>query len=588
MPRTVTLSSYRELVGRYLGPQTRIVVAMSGCLITATGLQLAAPLVVGRLIDQAEAGVSDTVLVRTAVLFLVLALLAQAVALLAALFSERVAWQATNALRLDLTRHLLRLGPGFHGRHPAGALIERVDGDVSLLNSLLSSVATELFSSALLLFGLIAVLFALDGWLGLCFGGLVALTTVLLESIRRRSVPPEERSREHSARFFGFVGEILAATEDLRPNGGGPYVLERLRRLWADWFPTYVKAELGAYRVWIVALIAFGVGDGIAYGFGAGLYLSHVLTLGQVYVVVAYAALVASPLGTIRERLVELQGADAAIWRIGELLEVEPAVVGGGGPVPEGPLGVRFDSVYFAYPDSETCVSGGQVHALRGVSFQVAPGRRLGVIGRSGSGKTTLARLLVRLYDPQAGAVRLEGLSLPSLSLASLRSRVRYVTQDVQIFSASLRDNLTLFADRADDYYLISLLASLGLDGWLREQPAGLDTLIGPGLMSAGEAQLIAFARAFDQDPGLVILDEASSQLDPATEAVLEAAATRLLFGRTGIVIAHRPATLERMDDILVLEHGRVVEAGERERLTADPHSLYQSFRRGGFGDVLA
>lgn len=587
MQRGVAVSSYRELLGRYLGPQSTTVVWMSGCLIAATGLQLTGPLIAGRLIDQAEAGAPQAVLASTAVLFLVLTLLAQVMVLLAALFSERVAWQATNALRLDLTGHLLRLGPGFHGRHPPGELIERVDGDVSLLNTLLSAVAVELLGSALLLLGLTGVLFTLDGWLGLAFGGFVVVTAVLLEGIRRRSVPPEERSREHSARFFGFVGEALSATEDLRPNGGGPYVLERLGQLWAHWLPVYVRAEISAYGVWIVALIALGVGDGIAYGFGAGLYLNHTLTLGQVYVVIAYAALVASPLGTIRQRLVELQGADAAIMRIGELLAVEQAVVGAGAHLPDGALSVTFRGVRFTYPDENRGDDGARPRALEDVSFQLTPGRRLGLIGRTGSGKTTLARLLVRLYDPQVGEVELAGHNLRSFSLESLRSRVRYVTQDVQIFTASVRDNITIFAESADDSALLALLESLGLGRWLDQLPAGLDTQIGPGTLSAGEAQLIAFARAFAQDPGIVILDEASSRLDPATEAVLEAAIDRLLYGRTGIVIAHRPTTLERMDDILVLGQGRVLEFGAREALAADSASLYSGFHRQGFGEVL-
>lgn len=582
----VSLSSYRELLSRYLRPQSGTVAWMGCFLLAATGLQVTGPLIAGRFIDAAQSGAADPILLQTAGLFLIVTLLSEGLSLLASVFSERVAWQATNGLRLDVTAHLLRLGPGFHSRHRPGELIERVDGDVTHLSTLLSAVAIDLLGSALLLLGLIAALFSLDGWLGLSFGGFVIVTAVLLEGIRRRSIPLQEQSREHSAMLFGFLGEALSATEDVRASGGGPYVLRRLRTLRSNWLPVYARAEIGAYGVWIAALAASGVGDGIAYGFSAGLYLGHALTLGQVYAVVAYAALVARPLGTIRQRLAELQGADAAILRVRELLAAKPTVVDGTARLPQGPPRIEFRGVRFAYQDSEGD-DGEDRYALENVSFRLEPERRLGVIGRTGSGKTTIARLLVRLYDPQEGCIEAGGADLRALSIADLRSRVRFVPQDVQIFAANLRDNITLFDAGADDAILLDILESLGLGPWLEQLPEGLDTQIGPESMSAGQAQLIAFARAFGPAPGVVILDEASSRMDPATESLLGEAVDRLLWQRTGIVIAHRPATLERMDDILVLERGRVLEFGAREQLARDPHSLYSAFRRQGFREVL-
>jgi ATP-binding cassette subfamily B protein len=199
------------------------------------------------------------------------------------------------------------------------------------------------------------------------------------------------------------------------------------------------------------------------------------------------------------------------------------------------------------------------------VSFAVEPGTVLGVVGRTGSGKSTIARLLLRLYDVTDGAVSLGDHDVRSLRLATLRESVGVVTQDVQLFEASLRDNLTLFADEADDAQLLSVLDELDLGAWYARLPDGLDTVIanvgsgGVGVgLSAGEAQLLAFARVFLRDPGLVILDEASSRLDPATERRIERAVDRLLQGRTGILIAHRLVTLERADAVLSLEHGRV------------------------------
>jgi ABC-type multidrug transport system fused ATPase/permease subunit len=220
----------------------------------------------------------------------------------------------------------------------------------------------------------------------------------------------------------------------------------------------------------------------------------------------------------------------------------------------------------------------------------------LGVLGRTGSGKTTLTRLLFRLYDVDAGAITLDGVDLRALPLGELRRHVGLVTQDVQLFAATVRDNLTLFANydparpNIGDDDIVAALETLGLGPWLRGLPAGLDSVLASGGkgLSAGEAQLLALARVFLRDPRLVVLDEASSRLDPATEGLLEQAIDRLLAGRTGIVIAHRLRTVQRADDILILEGGRVVEHGPRVALAADPDSRFAQLLQTGLEEVLA
>jgi ABC-type multidrug transport system fused ATPase/permease subunit len=232
---------------------------------------------------------------------------------------------------------------------------------------------------------------------------------------------------------------------------------------------------------------------------------------------------------------------------------------------------------------------------LHGVAFRLEPGEILGLLGRTGSGKTTVTRLLFRLYDPDAGAITLgsqgRATDLRRLTLASLHERVGIVTQDVQIFRASVRDNLTFFErSHVPDSEIVALLEEIGLGPWLRGLPRGLDTELesgGTGL-SAGEAQLLAFARVFLKNPGLVVLDEASSRLDPATEQLIERAVDRLLRGRTAIIVAHRLSTVQRADKILILDGGRVVEAGPREALAADPDSHFAGLLRTGMEEVLA
>jgi ATP-binding cassette subfamily B protein len=224
------------------------------------------------------------------------------------------------------------------------------------------------------------------------------------------------------------------------------------------------------------------------------------------------------------------------------------------------------------------------------ISLRLAPGRVLGLLGRTGSGKTTIARLLLRLYDPTGGEVRLGGLPVREASLADLRRRVALVTQEVQLFQGTVRDNVTLFDPAIPDERIIAALAGLGLTAWYRALPAGLDTELasGSGGLSAGEAQLLAFVRVFLKDPGLVILDEASSRLDPATEALLEEAVGRLLAGRTAIIIAHRLATVARADEILILEGGRISEYGARAELASEPTSRFARLLHTGRGGAPA
>jgi ABC-type multidrug transport system fused ATPase/permease subunit len=233
--------------------------------------------------------------------------------------------------------------------------------------------------------------------------------------------------------------------------------------------------------------------------------------------------------------------------------------------------------VTFAYEDGGDPV-------VRDVSLRVAPGEVLGLLGRTGSGKTTLSRLVFRLHDVTAGVVRVGGLDVRDVRLADLRGRIGLVTQDVQLFAGTLRDNVTLFDRATTDEQLTAVFAALDLDEWLDELPEGLDTVLGAtgrGL-SAGESQLVALTRVFLTDPGLVVLDEASSRLDPHTERLLERAIVKLLRGRTGIVIAHRLDTVRQVDSILVLDAGTVAEHGRREDLAGDPESHFSRLLRAG------
>ena len=253
--------------------------------------------------------------------------------------------------------------------------------------------------------------------------------------------------------------------------------------------------------------------------------------------------------------------------------------------LPEGPLRLTFDHVTFSYDDE-----AGDETVLDDVTFDIAPGKVVGLLGRTGSGKSTIARLVTRLYEPQQGVVSVGGVPTWDVELENLRQRVAMVTQDVQLFRATIRDNLTFFDPSVSDERLLDVIHRLELDEWLASLPKGLDTMLesGSGGLSAGQAQLLAFTRVFLRDPGIVVLDEASSRLDPSTEALIETAVDHLLENRTAILIAHRLATVARADDIVILEDGRVIEQGDRMTLESDPDSVFAHLLVAGMEEALA
>lgn len=581
-------SEYRRLLGRYLAPQRGAVLFMAILLLGSTGLQIAAPQVIGRFLDAVQTRAELELLIRSAILFLALAAAQQAVKGLAAYWSERVAWTATNALRVDLVEHLLRLDLDFHKAHSPGELIERVDGDVNVLAGFFSNLVVDLLGSLLLLIGILAAVCAIDVRLGLALSLFALVALLLLGWIKSFGTRHRRRDREQSAGFYGYLGEVLTATEDLRASGAVPYTMWRFFQHLRGWLPVRRRANLWGQTVWVAALAVMAAGDALAYGLGGSLFQAGSISLGTVYMVIAYVAMLGAPIDSMRTQLQDLQQADAAIARVHELFDIRSRLENGHRELPAGPLAVDMRSVCFGYDDETGPGNGDQAAVIENLSLHLEAGRVLGLLGRTGSGKTTLARLLFRLYDPQQGEVCLGGVNLQQARLAPARARVGLVTQEVQLFEASLRDNLTFFAQEVDDGRLLAVLEALGLRPWLERLPAGLDTPISGSTLSAGEAQIVVLARVFFQDPGLVILDEASSHLDPASEALLERALDRLLAGRTAVIIAHRLATLDRADEILILDRGHVVERGPRAQLAADPGSRFAALRRVGLEEVLA
>ncbi|HEX5505300.1 MAG TPA: ABC transporter ATP-binding protein [Thermomicrobiales bacterium] len=570
-----SLNRYWRLLARYLRPEWPRMALLAVILCAVIGVQVVTPLVAARFIDEATTGGALRGLIALALATVALALVGQGAAVAETYVAENVSWAATNALRANLLAHLLRMDAAFHTAHTPGELIERVDGDVATLARFFSRFVVYVLGNGLLVLGVLGLLFGVDWRIGLGLSIFVALALGAMLRIRAVATPAWAAERQASAEFYGFLGEYLAGLEDIRSSGAGAFVLRRCAEVMRSWLAVWRVAGMWGYVLYAVGNL-FALGTVVALAISAVLFKAGALTIGVVYLVFQYTEVLRQPTEQLRTEVQDLQQADASIGRIEALLRATPRLADGpGAALPPGPLAVELDGVTFGYA-ADTPV-------LRDVSVCLAPGRVLGIVGRTGSGKTTLTRLLARFYDPAAGAVRLGGVDLRAARLAVVRARIGLVTQEVHLFNASVRDNLTLFDDGVTDERIGAVLETLGLAGWLRELPDGLDTVLGPGGLvglSAGQAQVLACARVFLRDPDLVILDEASSRLDPATERLVHTALGRLLAGRTGVIVAHRLTTVAYADDILVLEDGRVREHGPRLALAADPASRFAGLLR--------
>ncbi len=630
----------------YLRPFWQRVILLTGLLLVGIALQLFAPQVIRRFLDAAQAGETTRVLVTMGLVYLLVVVAQKALTLVNTYLSADLGWAATNRLRGDLAGHTMRLDMGFHKMRTPGEIIERIDGDVGNLAEYFSDLIVHVFSNTLLLVGVLFFMFREDwrfGVIGLVYA---LVTAVFLTLIQKPNVTLWGDISRAAADLFGYLEERFGGAEDIRANGGEAYVMQGLYPKMARLARKHVQVDLFGGFTFATSTMFYVLTLVVTLALAGALYLRGEMTIGAVFLMTFYIGLMEGPIKYIRRQMGNLQRAIASISRINEFFQLEPEVkdwastgsasTGSASasagwvtervevtePVevlvlPQQAPSVQFANVSFAYKDqfslSPTLSQGerepvlspfgggsgwgeGSNLVLDDVSFTLEPGKVLGVLGRTGSGKTTLTRLLFRLYDVDAGQILLDGVDVRTVRLRDLRRQVGMVTQEVQLFEATVRDNLTLFR-RYDperppisDAAIVDAIDTLGLSGWLRALPNGLDTMLktgGQGL-SAGEAQLLAFTRLFLRDPRLVILDEASSRLDPATEQLLERAIDRLLQDRTGIIIAHRLQTVQRADEILILENGRSLEFGPRLVLANDPHSRFYHLLQTGLEAVLA
>ncbi len=585
----IPLREYWQLLAKYLKPQWRWVVLLAVLLFAVIGLRVINPQIIRIFLDAAQAGAPLQPLLIAGGLFLLFALLVQAMSVSATYVGEKVGWTATNWLRADLALHAMQLDMSYHNARTPGEMIERIDGDVMDLAMFFSQLVVQVLGNLILLIAILIVV-SLEDWrigVGLVIFSIAALFA--MNKVRSIAVPHWKTAREKHADLYGYLEEQLSGTEDIRSSGATDYVMRGLFVKGREVQQAEGKAGVKGMAVWQMFSFWNVMGRILAFIAGYLLFTNGHITIGTVYMIVYYTDTIFGPLRFLTQEMELFQKAAGSIMRLRELQAMRSKLEDAGTyRLSEGPLAVAFEDVTFGYNDKDT--------VLKQVSFELQPGQVLGLLGRTGSGKTTIARLLFRLYDVNEGGVMLgdpgfrsrgerpgaeesDWHDLRDIKLDDIPNHIGMVTQDVQLFRATVRQNLTLFDASIPDARVVEVIRDLELSDWFDALPKGLDTELesgGKGL-SAGEAQLLAFARVFLRDPGLVILDEASSRLDPATERRIEHAIDKLLGEprRTAIIIAHRLDTVHRADDILILDHGEVAEYGNRIALMGDPFSRF-------------
>lgn len=545
------------------------------------GIKVINPQIIRYYLDSVQSVTDLSVITNAALLFIGMAIIQEIIYIVNVYFSVDLAWITTNNLRFDLFKHTSNLDMTFHNQYKPGEMIERVDGDVNALSNFLSVFSLMIISNVLLIGGILFAILRENLLIGGSFTLLVVISLFLMIKTRLFAINEWKETRQATSDLMGFIEERLGGVEDIKANAAEERVYQKYHEYAKYEYDMTNKSVLRSRITTVVTFFTIGMGMTLVYSLGIPQVQDRSLSLGSLYLYTYYFSLLLDPIFQILRQIQQLQQADASIDRVNELFALKSILVDEGkGGLVDGPAEVEFKNLSFAYNEAD--------YVLKNINFKIGKSKSLGLIGKTGSGKTTISRLIFRLYNYEEGDILFNGKSSKKYKIEELRKDIEIVTQEVELFNASIRDNVTFFNKEIADGKILEVLDLVGLGEWIKEQPKNLDTKLTKSGLSAGQAQLLAFARAFIADPSVVILDEASSRLDPATESLIDKAMIKLLEGRTAIVIAHRLETLERVDDILLLGDGQVLEYGKQSDLRADPNSKFSKLLEIGLEEVLS
>jgi ATP-binding cassette subfamily B multidrug efflux pump len=490
-------------------------------------------------------------------------------------------------LRAQIFRHLQRMHVGFFDKNPVGRLVTRVTTDVDALNEMFTAGVVSIFEDIFVLGGIVVIMLKMDWKLALIAFAVLPLILVATSIFRKSVRDSYRRIRIAIARINAYLQEHVTGMSVLQLFNREKRAYQKFEKINASHMDAYKDAIL-SYALYypVIEILSAAAIAGVIW-FGGHQVMRNLTSLGVLVAFIQYAQRFFRPIQDLSEKYNILQSAMASSERIFKLLDTPPEITSPAvTKTPTGPGRIEFDHVWFAYrdvlpPESTVSKEGQNGHGsvetepdwvLRDVSFVIEPGETVAFVGHTGAGKTTIISLLMRFYDVQKGAIRVDGVDVKDMDLSDLRRRFGVVLQDPFLFSGTVEDNIRLGSSWIKDEAVERAAEEVNVADFIRSLPAGFKEPVHErgSTLSTGQKQLISFARALAHDPKILILDEATSSVDTETEFRVRDALTRLVEGRTSLVIAHRLSTIQRADKIVVMHKGRVREIGSHQQLLAN------------------